>query len=271
MYAYQDIYDAISASELATQNAGVGYWEPITSGSGYNNINGFSNRGFETIVAVPDFLYFDFPQEVDPEERGYYWATRYTDTRKVFSFAPENLPQNAETSVTREGRSWSGSGDTANQGYRGMQGQLWSETVRTPEQFEYMVFPRLLALAERAWSTGSWELDYVPGQTFSGDSNLVDKAALTADYASFAAALATKELPKLDAAGIQYRIPVPGAVSTGGVLQMNSDIPGLPLQYSTDGSTFQPYVAGTSAGSVVAVRATSATGSRTGRADTLID
>ncbi|MGL6619874.1 hypothetical protein ACSZN6_21820, partial [Aeromonas hydrophila] len=32
---------------------------------------------------------------------GYYWATRFNDTRKVFAFAPENLPQNAETSVDR--------------------------------------------------------------------------------------------------------------------------------------------------------------------------
>ena len=32
----------------------------------------------------------------------------------------------------------------------GIQGQLWSETVRRDEQAEYMIYPRLLALAERA-------------------------------------------------------------------------------------------------------------------------
>ena len=31
-----------------------------------------------------------------------------------------------------------------------MQGQVWSETIRTSGQLDYMVFPRLLALAERA-------------------------------------------------------------------------------------------------------------------------
>ena len=268
-YAYQDIYDDISADELATQNAGVGYWERIATTSGYNNINGFSNRGFETVVAVPDFLYFDFPQEVDPEERGYYWATRYTDTRKVFGFAPENLPQNAETSVNREGNSWSATGDSANQGFVGMQGQLWSETVRTPEQFDYMVYPRLLALAERAWARGSWERDYVPGQNYSGLTSLVDKDALNADYASFAAALGNKELRKLDTAGVLYRISVPGASTDGGQLTMNSDLPGLPLEYSTDGNTFLPYAPGTSANGVVAVRALSADGNRAGRADTV--
>ncbi|MFK7854253.1 MAG: family 20 glycosylhydrolase [Granulosicoccus sp.] len=270
-YAYQDIYDDLSASELSTQNAGVGYWERIATDSGYNTINSFSNRGFETVVAVPDFLYFDFPQEVDPEERGYYWATRSTDTRKVFGFAPENLPQNAETTLDREGRSWSATGDTANQGFLGMQGQLWSETVRTPEQFDYMLFPRLLALAERAWTRGSWELDYTPGQTYSADTTFVNKSALTDDYAEFAAALAQKELPKLDVAGVNYRISVPGADVAAGTLTMNSDLPGLPLQYSTDGNNFQAYSSATSANGVVAIRATSADGSRVGRIDSLED
>ncbi len=271
LYAYQDIYDNLNASELATQRAGVGYWEPITSGNGYNNINGFSNRGFETVVAVPDFLYFDFPQEVDPEERGYYWATRFTDARKVFSFAPANLPQNAETSVNREGRAWTATGSGSNQRLAGMQGQLWGETVRTAEQMEYMLYPRLIALAERAWHKASWELDYQEGRTFSGDTALVDKNMLNEDYLSFAQALAQKELPKLDAAGIRYRIPVPGASDQGGLLVMNSQIPGLPLEYSTDGVNFNTFTTGLSASGVVAIRARSADGRRAGRVDSFVD
>ena len=265
-YAYQDIYDNLSASELATDVAGVGFWEMVTSG-GYNTINGFASRGFETIVAVPDYLYFDFPQEVNPEERGYYWATRSTGLRKVFSFAPENLPQNAETSVNREGNAWSATGEDPAQTFIGMQGQLWSETVRTAEQFDYMVFPRLLALAERAWHKADWELDYVQGRTFSASTNFVAQQALLDDYAAFAAALGTKEFRKLDTAGIQYRIPVPGASNTGGTLSINSEVPGLPLEFSLDGTNFSPLTASTPAAGVVAVRAKSGDGARAGRAD----
>ena len=269
LYAYQDIYDNLSAADLATPRAGVGYWEPITSGNGYDNINGFSNRGFETVVTVPDFLYFDFPQEVDPAERGYYWATRFTDTRKVFGFAPENLPQNAETSVTRDGAQWSATGSEGNQGFVGMQGQLWGETVRTGEQMEYMIFPRLLALAERAWHKADWELDYQPGVTFSGTTSLVNKDVLNADYAGFAQALALKELPKLDAAGVRYRVPVPGASDVGGVLTINTEFPGVPLEYSLDGSSYTTFTpgAGVGASGVVGVRAITPNGARAGRAD----
>ena len=46
-------------------------------------------------------LYFDQPYEPDPEERGLYWASRQTDTRKVFNFLPDNIYANAD--VTRFG------------------------------------------------------------------------------------------------------------------------------------------------------------------------
>ena len=41
-------------------------------------------------------LYFDHPYEPDPEERGYYWATRYTDTRKTFGFMPDDVYGNIQ-------------------------------------------------------------------------------------------------------------------------------------------------------------------------------
>lgn len=34
----------------------------------------------------------------------------------------------------------------------GTQGQIWTEYQRTPKNVEYMVFPRLVALAELAWT-----------------------------------------------------------------------------------------------------------------------
>ena len=39
----------------------------------------------------------------------------------------------------------------------GVQAQLWTETVRTKEQLHEMLFPRLLAFAERVWYKAPWE------------------------------------------------------------------------------------------------------------------
>ena len=47
-------------------------------------------------------LYFDHPYEPDPEERGFYWATRFTNTRKVFGFMPDDLFANVETKRSGE-------------------------------------------------------------------------------------------------------------------------------------------------------------------------
>ena len=83
-----------------------------------------------------------------------------------------------------------------------MQAQLWSETVRTEEQLQYMIFPRLLALAERAWHVAPWE-------------KITNKARrekmLQGDWQDFANTLGHKELIRLDNRGIHYRVPVPGA------------------------------------------------------------
>jgi hexosaminidase len=51
-------------------------------------------------MAQGTHLYFDHPQEPDPEERGLYWATRYIDTRKTFGFMPDNIYGNADFKLT---------------------------------------------------------------------------------------------------------------------------------------------------------------------------
>ena len=84
----------------------------------------------------------------------------------------------------------------------GMAGALWSETVRTPSQLQSMIYPRLLALAERAWHKACFE-------------NEVDKVkrerVRKMEWEAFANTLGHKELARLDKMDIDYHIPVPGA------------------------------------------------------------
>ena len=48
------------------------------------------------ILSAATHLYFDQPQEPSPTERGFYWATRYTDTHKTFSFMPDHYYLNID-------------------------------------------------------------------------------------------------------------------------------------------------------------------------------
>ncbi|MEZ8143956.1 beta-N-acetylhexosaminidase [Enterovibrio sp. FF113] len=255
------------ASAFDTDNVRVNFWDVLYWG-GDASAYEWANKGYDVIVSNPDYVYMDMPYEVDPKERGYYWATRATDTRKMFGFAPENLPQNAETSVDRDGNGFNGKGTVESKGFHGLSAQLWSETVRTDEQYEFMVFPRVIAAAERAWHKADWELDYQAGKAFNLDTDHVNKDAQLQDWTRFANVMGQREMAKLDAAGIQYRIPVPGAMIEAGKLHMNISMPGLPLQYSVDGGeTWADYAAPVtvSDASNVKVRALSADKQREGR------
>ena len=48
-------------------------------------------------MAHATHLYFDHPQEPDPDEKGLTWATRYIDDRKVFDYRPNDLFGNAKS------------------------------------------------------------------------------------------------------------------------------------------------------------------------------
>ena len=83
-----------------------------------------------------------------------------------------------------------------------MEGAIWSETMRTPAQFQSMIFPRLLAVAERAWHRDDWE---------NQRNKLRRNRMKEASWEMFANTLGYKELGRLDKLGINYHIPLPGA------------------------------------------------------------
>ncbi|MCG6229710.1 family 20 glycosylhydrolase [Vibrio furnissii] len=259
-----------SAQSFATESTRVNFWDVLYWG-GTSSAYEFAQKGYDVIVSNPDYVYMDMPYEVDPKESGYYWATRATDTRKMFGFAPENLPQNAETSLDRDGNGFTGKGEFNGKPFLGLSAQLWSEVVRTDEQYEYMVFPRVLAAAERAWHRASWENDYKVGVEYSQETQLVNHSALNADWNRFANVLGQRELAKMEKAGIDYRLPVPGATIENGHLAMNVQFPGVTLQYSLDGEQWLNYDAANApeVTGTVWIRSLSASGERASRVTTL--
>ena len=66
-----------------------------------------------------------------------------------------------------------------------------------------MAFPRVLALAERAWHKAPWEYIENPDER---------KLRQQHDWQSFVKTLGDKELPRLEKLSIRYRVPIPGAV-----------------------------------------------------------
>jgi hexosaminidase len=218
-----------------TANVWDNIWEWGVADRAYR----LANAGYQVILSHGTHLYFDHPYEAHPEERGYYWATRYTDTKKAFNYMPDDVYANADYTRTREpidnlealvGRPLPKLEKPEN--ILGMQGQVWSETIRTEDQVLAMIFPRILSVAERAWHKAPWE------------GEQVDRKSQEKDWAQFSAAVGLKELTKLANAGVTLNLPVPGGVINNGKLEINTPFAYLNTEYSLDnGASWQQYTA----------------------------
>ena len=261
-------------------------WTPLPWGS-HKHTHKLANYNWQIVVSTPDATYFDFPYEADPKEHGYYWASRQINTEKVFQFMPDNIPVHAEFWLDREDKAYVAD-DTEqvdkegkvthkplNKGtqFLGLQGQLWSENTRTNNTAEYKIFPRLLALAERAWHLPEWAVPYnYEGFKYSQDTNVFTNELETArdqDWKEFAHTLGQRELAKLELSGIHFRLPTAGAKVIDGKLHANTAFPGLAIEYRIDGGNWQAYEAPVAVSGSVEVRTKGYNGSRFSRATPL--
>ncbi|WP_448546507.1 family 20 glycosylhydrolase [Thalassotalea fusca] len=246
-------------------------------------VHELANRNWQMVISTPDVTYFDFPYEADPKEHGYYWASRKTNTEKVFQFMPENLPVHAEFWLDRQDNPYvaddrlqtNENGEvthrplSANRKFYGLQAQLWSENVRTDDFAEHKLFPRLIALAERAWYLPSWAVPYnYSGARYAQDTNTFTtemREARDKEWRAFATAIGKKELPKLEKADIAYRLPLAGGEIIDGKLHANTTFPGLTIEYKAADSQWRTYQAPVEVTGKVYVRTATHTGKRKGR------
>jgi len=241
--------------------------------SGHDKVHRLVNRDWQVVLSTPDVLYFDFPYEADPKEHGNTWGSRQTNTEKIFQFMPDNLPVHAEFWLDRQDHAYTAD-DTKTplapgKKFLGIQGQLWSEGVRTDNMVEHKVFPRLLALAERAWHLPDWAVPYnYQGAKYSQSSNVFTEemaAKRDSQWHLFAKTLGEKEFTKLEIAGVDYRLPTVGAKIKEGKLYANTSFPGLAIEYRTIAGQWETYQQPVKVNTRVELRSRSNNGLRTSR------
>lgn len=261
-------------------------WATLPDGA-HKAVSDHARRGWDIVLSTPDVTYLDFPYEKDPRESGYKWGSRRTNSRTIFDFMPDNLPANAEVRKDVIGRDYVADdrvqrdeeGSVIHQplpaGFqvKGIQGQLWSEVVRQDHLVGYMLFPRLIALAERAWHRGGWELPYdYQGKKYSAETTYFTaerKTQRDRAWRDFINAVGRKELRKLDQIGTFYRIPNVVTKVVDNRLHAATLIPGLPIQYRVDGREWKSYSEPLTVDgkNKIEFRALSADGRRPGRID----
>ncbi|CCQ11171.1 Beta-hexosaminidase [Pseudoalteromonas luteoviolacea B = ATCC 29581] len=268
--AWSDGLSHTNVEKMPTQ-VQTNIWSTLSEG-GHATAHAQANLGWDVVLSAPDVTYFDFPYESHPQERGNHWATRAISTKKVFEFMPENLPAHAEFWVDVKGQTYQADDRETTRKkantYRGIQGHLWGEMIRSDEQAQYMIFPRLFALAERAWHQPSWAVPYVAKRHYHRSSGFFDLKKQTAketDWQRFASILGYSALPKLAKQGVYYRIPsVAAAPNRDGKLSAYALLPGFSVQVQLQNGQWQAYSPRQDSKDVIAVRAIDSVG-RAGR------
>ncbi len=197
--------------------------------------NRMANAGYPVVLCNVDNFYMDLAYNHHPAEPGHYWGG-FVNTRRAFTFAPFNVFNTTLTDRFRRPvhpSRFKGMDPLevgARKNIAGLEGPIWSETIKGNLMLEYYYMPKMLGLAERAWS----------GQADWGDIADTDKRIkeINSDWSAFAHTIGYREMPRLDHlyGGYNYRLPAPGAIVKDGQLLANADFPGLIIRYTHDGS-----------------------------------
>ena len=164
-----------------------------------------ARKGHDVVMTPTTYVYFDYGQNPhihSPYEPLYIGG--YLPLEKVYSYHP--LP--AELTPAQQ------------QHILGVQGNLWTEYITTPAKAEYMLLPRMLALAEVAWTP-----------------------AARRAYPEFLPRLG-QQYARLDAKNLNYRVPEPVGLDSASLVRqgnkavftLRSLVPGGQVHYTLDGT-----------------------------------
>jgi hexosaminidase len=202
----------------------------------WNNVPGWgaedlayrlANGGYDVVLSPVTNYYFDLAWNENPEEIGLDWGG-FIDLRKPFQFIPFDYYRNAGADSLFRGKDRLT--DYGRAHIVGLQGNLWGETLGGDGRLDYMMVPKLLGLAERAWAPDpDWARDRDPARSAS----LYREA-----WSRFVNVVGKRVLPRLDreVPGLAYRIPTPGLKVEGEMVRASVGLPGFTLRYTTDGS-----------------------------------
>lgn len=185
-----------------------------------------ANAGYDIVLAPVTKMYMDMSYNANPDEPGVNWGA-YIELDDVYDFIPFDYLKNAPEAarIGKDGLTDYGKGHV-----RGIEATIFTETLRDPAMIDYLVMPRLLAVAERAWAADpAWATETDPAKA---------RALHRTAWSGFVNALGQRVLPRLDLdrAGVAYRIAPPGLKVEGGRVLVNHVLPGIALRYTTDGS-----------------------------------
>lgn len=205
-------------------------WNTIPEQGGDEVPYKLANAGYPIILCNVGNFYLDMAYCYHVEEPGLRWGG-YVDEYVTFDMLPFDIYKSLRRNLKGESvdvkTASNGKQPLTKEGYKnikGLSGQIWAETIRSFEQIEYYLFPKVFGLAERAWNAQpSWALS--PDSKVYADTKR-----------KYNAGIVTYELPRLAKRGINFRVSPPGIIVKDGLLFVNTTNPNAVIRYTTDGS-----------------------------------
>lgn len=207
--------------------AGVNAWSTV--GSRADVPYRLANDGYPVILSNVTNFYMDMGYSWHQNEQGLHWGGK-VDEFDSWSALPANIYASARTAVdgTPLDVATAATGKTKLEkldNIIGVQAQLWGETLRSFDEVQYLLLPKMMGVSERAWtSIPAWSND------------LTDQAAYNEARHQYNLKIGTRELPLLRGMGYNFRVGPPGIKVEDGKLIINSQYPDELVTYTLDGS-----------------------------------
>ena len=216
-------YDAVMTPRVA----GVNAWSTV--GSRADVPYRLANSGYPVILSNVTNFYMDMGYSWHQNEQGLHWGGK-VDEFDAWSALPANIYATARTAVDGTPVNITTAGDgkvglEKPQNIIGVQAQLWGETLRSFDEVQYLLLPKMMGVSERAWTAvPQWSKD------------LTDTGAYNEARHQYNLKIGTRELPLLNSLGYNFRVGPPGIKVEDGKLLINTQYPDEMVTYTLDGS-----------------------------------
>ena len=212
---------------VAPRVAGVNAWSTV--GSRADVPYRLANDGYPVILSNVTNFYMDMGYSWHQNEQGLHWGGK-VDEFDSWSALPANIYATARTAVDGTPINITTAGDGKAKLEKpdniiGVQAQLWGETLRSFDEVQYLLLPKMLGVSERGWTAmPEWSKD------------LTDTKAFNEARHQYNLKIGTRELPLLKGMGYNFRVGPPGIKVVDGKLHINTQYPDEMVTYTLDGS-----------------------------------
>ncbi len=249
----------VANPKFANSNVLSHCWNSVPEWRGDEVPYKLANAGYPVMLGCVTNLYLDMSYLNHEDERALHWGG-YTDEYSTFDFQPFDLYRSVRRTMKGEPRDIEAYATSdkvqllpeAKRNIYGMQAQLFAETIRSIEQLEDYIFPKLFGVAERAWNA------YPDFGRINRDGSIKpveDIVNYQLSIINYNAEITNYDLPWLASRGIHFHLTQPGihrvaldtlpdsiknnyqlSIGNYQLIYMNAPAAKAEIRYTTDGS-----------------------------------